>query len=94
MPRPRLVSPDILEAALVGLETQRQKIDEHITRIRSVMAVRAIRNVAGRAAPIVGHAAGAQTRKKRVLSPEARQRIADAQKKRWAAVRKAAKKAK
>lgn len=30
-------------------------------------------------------------RKKRVLSPEARKRIADAQKKRWAAQKKAAK---
>jgi hypothetical protein len=31
------------------------------------------------------------TRKKRVLSPEARQRIADAQRKRWAAQKRAAK---
>jgi hypothetical protein len=55
---------------------------------------RGIRNVAKRAAPIVGHALAIPPRKKRVLSPEARPKIADAQKKRWAAVRKAAKKAK
>jgi len=98
MPRPRLVSPEILEAALVGLETQRQKIDEHITRVRSMMAARGmgrgIRNAARRAAPIVDHALAIATRKKRVLSPEARQRIAAAQKKRWAAARKATQKTK
>ena len=38
-----------------------------------------------------GHATGVHKKAKRTLSPEARQRIADAQKKRWAAVRKAAK---
>lgn len=36
-------------------------------------------------------ASSVQKKAKRTLSPEARQRIADAQKKRWAAVRKAAK---
>ena len=36
-------------------------------------------------------ASSVQKKAERTLSPEARQRIADAQKKRWAAVRKAAK---
>jgi len=30
MPRPRLVSPDILEAALAGLEARKQKIEDQI----------------------------------------------------------------
>jgi hypothetical protein len=51
-----------------------------------------LKTVAKPVGPIVGTAIGTKTRKKRILSPEARKRIADAQKKRWAAVRKAAKK--
>jgi hypothetical protein len=96
MPRHRSVSPDILEAALAGLEAQEQKIDQHIAEVHRLLPARRIgsvlKTVAKPVAPIVGHALGAEPRKKRVLSPEARKRIADAQKKRWAAVRKAAKK--
>jgi len=98
MPRPRPVSTEILEAALAGLEAQKQRIDDHIAQIHRMIPARAIgrgiRNVARRAAPVVGHALAAEPQKKRVLSPEARQRIAAAQKKRWAAVRKAAKQSK
>jgi hypothetical protein len=96
MPRPRSVSPEILEAALAGLETQKQKIDEHIAELHRMLTARRIggvlKTVAKPVAPIVGAAIGTKARKKHVMSPEARKRIADAQKKRWAAVRKAAKK--
>jgi hypothetical protein len=96
MPRPRSVSPEILEAALAGLEAQKQKIDDQIAEVRRMFPARRIggllKTVAKPVAPIVGRALGAGPRKKRVLSAEARKRIADAQKKRWAAVRKAAKK--
>ena len=98
MPRPRSVSPDILEAALAGLEAQKQKIDNQIAEVHRMLPARRIggvlKTVAKPVAPIVGSAIGTKAGKKRVLSPEARKRIADAQKRRWAAVRKAAKKSK
>jgi hypothetical protein len=44
----------------------------------------------GKALNALGHAGGQKLRAKRVLSKEARQRIADAQRRRWAKVRKQA----
>jgi hypothetical protein len=80
---------EILEAALQGLEAQKQKLDEQIAQVRAMMGRRVgrpPRNGGDGAA----HSTGAQSaaRKKRVLSAEARKRIAAAQKKRWAAFRK------
>lgn len=96
MPRPRSVSPDILIAALVGLEAQREKIDDHIAQIHRMLPARRIggvlKTVAKPVAPIAGPAIARGAQNKRVLSAEARNRIAAAQKKRWAAFRKAAKK--
>ena len=98
MPRPHSISPDILNAALVGLEAQRGKIDDQIAQIHRMLPARRIgdllKTVAKPVAPIAGRAIGKKVRKKRVLSAEARKRIADAQQKRWAAFRKAAKKSK
>jgi hypothetical protein len=79
---------EILEAALQGLEAQRQKLDEQIAQVRAMMGHRAgkspkntrLQNGTG-----TGRT-GEGTR--RNLSPEARKRIAAAQKKRWAAFRK------
>lgn len=68
-------------------------IDEEITRLQRVKAllsgteVRRGRSV--RSDTRVGN--GLAARKKRVMSPEARKRIADAQRKRWAAQKKAGK---
>jgi len=80
-------SRQILEAALQGLEAQKQKLDEQIAEVRSLMG-----NRAGRPPKRDGSGessgSGTTTRKRRVLSPEARKRIAAAQKKRWAAFRK------
>jgi hypothetical protein len=81
---------EILEAALQGLEAQKNKLDEQIAQVRSLLGRRAGRPVKAAsssseeesAAPVKGN------RKKRVLSSEARKRIAIAQKKRWAAFRK------
>src|SRR5690242_9226694 len=96
MARPRPINPDILNAALSGLEAQRQKIDDHIAEIHRMLPARRVggllKTVAKPVAPIAGSAIGRSARKKRVLSAEARKRIAAAQKKRWAAFRKAAKK--
>jgi len=79
--------PDILHAALTGLEAQKQKIEQQIAEIRAI---------------VHGVSVGIQTlvhppketrlkRVKRTISAEARKRISAAQKKRWAAFRKAAK---
>lgn len=81
---------EILEAALQGLEAQKQKLDEQIAQVRAMMGRRVGRPPRSNGSNGAAHTAGAQaaTRKKRVLSPEARKRIAAAQKKRWAAFRK------
>ena len=82
-------SREILEAALHGLEAQRQKLDEQIAQVRAMMGRRVGRPPKGGGADSVA-AAGSSSgpRKKRTLSPEARKRIAAAQKKRWANFRK------
>jgi hypothetical protein len=89
MPRISASSPnkEILEAALQGLEAQRQKLDDQIAQVRSLIGRRLGRPPRSNgAAAATGSSRGG--RRKRVLSPEARKRIAAAQKKRWAAFRK------
>jgi hypothetical protein len=62
-----------------------KKIDEEIALLEQAKAV-----LSGESAPKRrGRPAGVKTAKKRVLSPEARKKIADAQKKRWAKAKKA-----
>ena len=82
-------SREILEAALNGLEAQRQKLDEQIGEVRGMMGGGRVGRPAknSRGAQKSASAAPAK-RKKRVLSAEARKRIAAAQKKRWANFRK------
>jgi len=81
-------SHDILEAALHGLEAQREKLDEQIAQVRQMLGAR--KGGRPKAAAASGDAVttAKQGRKKRTLTPEARKRIAAAQKKRWAAFRK------
>jgi len=81
---------EILEAALQGLEAQRQRLDEQISQVRSMMGQRAPRSSKGATAEASSNAASTSSRerKRRILSPEARKRIAAAQKKRWATFRK------
>jgi uncharacterized protein with von Willebrand factor type A (vWA) domain len=82
-------SPEILEAALLGLESQRDKLDEQIAQVRSLLGRKA-----GRPARVAASTTSSAVRTAkapagiRVLSEEARKRIAAAQKKRWAAFRK------
>jgi hypothetical protein len=85
-----LTSPnyEILEAALQGLEAQRQKLDDQIAQVRAMIGRRG-----GRLPKSTRVQNGAETGRtgegtRRNLSPEARKRIAAAQKKRWAAFRK------
>ena len=83
----------LYEAALEGLELQKQRIEEQIRLVRSLIGGKKPRAVvapvaaAEEAAPSAKKAAR-KPRRKRNLSPEARKRIAEAQRKRWAAFRK------
>lgn len=99
MPRISSSKPnrEILEAALQGLEAQKQKLEEQIVEVRRLLGTQRGRprkvehaTEAGSVQPKKER--GSQTRgqgkTKRTLSPEARKRIAAAQKKRWATYRK------
>ncbi len=80
---------EILEAALQGLEAQRQKLDEQIAQVRAMIGHRGGRSSKNSRAGGEGTAVQRNGEgKRRVLSSEARKRIAAAQKKRWAAFRK------
>jgi len=76
---------EILEAALLGLESQRDKLEEQISHVRSLLGRKAGRP-AKSAVAHVGQVGNSGV--KRILSADARKRIAAAQKKRWAAFRK------
>ena len=87
----------LYEAALQGLELQKQRPEEQMSTVRSLLGAKKPRATAP-AAAVVAKAPKAKAAKKagrkpkkrgkRTLSPEARARIAEAQKKRWAAFRK------
>ncbi len=83
MPKKRLNTLDdakILQAAIAGLEVQRQQLDEQIAELRARLAALTAAPSAGVRRTRVTRTA----RKKKVLSPEARRRIAEAQRRRWA----------
>jgi len=90
MPRTKLVTDrTLLEAALEGLELQKKRIEEQIREVRARLGTgrRGGASQASETPPRRGRGG------RRVLSAEARRRIAEAQKKRWAAFhRKAARK--
>jgi hypothetical protein len=80
----------LLTAALEGLELQKQRIDEQIQEVRSLLG----RTPARRGRP-PGSSNGGSTNngramKRAPLSASARKRIAAAQKRRWAEYRKSA----
>lgn len=90
-----VTDPTFLNAALEGLELQKQRIEEQIQMVRSMLGKPAGRIAkAGAVAKTVESSvslsspAAPKTKRKRVLSPAARKRIAEAQKKRWAEFRK------
>jgi hypothetical protein len=71
----------------MSIETILTEIDAEIARLTQV---RSLLSGSGKAAHVASPErktgkAATKTRKKRVLSPDARKRIADAQRKRWAA---------
>ncbi len=79
MPRPHAFTPDILEAALSGLDAQRQRLETQIAEIRRLLDPR----FRGATPPATPKAPTA--RKKWTMSAAGRARIAAAQRKRWAA---------
>jgi hypothetical protein len=84
MPRGRSQDDtNVLEMALVGYELEKKKIDDKIAEIRAKLG----RGGAARPGQKKTASAGGGRRN---LSPEARARIAAAQKKRWAEHRKRA----
>ena len=76
-----------LNAALLGFEQQRSEIQDKIAELRRQLG----RRGAGDGGSAWSEAVSAPVRKRRRLSAAARQRIAEAQRKRWAAVRGTAK---
>lgn len=76
MPRRKLLDTAILEAALEGLERQRERLEARIAEVRRLIGPRG------------GPAAFAPTAKL-TISPAGRQRIAEAQRQRWAAQKQA-----
>jgi hypothetical protein len=88
----------LYEAALEGLELQKQRVEEQIRQVRAVLSGRKTATAPADVAPAavatekkkkVNAAPPAKKARKRVLSEEARQRIAAAQKKRWESFRAA-----
>lgn len=80
---PTVIDNEILAAAIEGFEAQKKRLDLRIAEIRQKLT-----GVHTGAAEEGSPEAPAGGRKRRKMSPAARKRIADAQKKRWAAVRK------
>jgi hypothetical protein len=79
-------SREILEAALQGLEAQQQRLDNQIGKVKNLLGKRLGRPPKTGTA---GSVTAARSKKKPVLSADARKRIAAAQKKRWAAFHRA-----
>ena len=76
-----------LEAALEGLELQKQRIEQQMREVQSLLGRR--RSRPGGVVEALNGALHERPVKKRQLSEAARKRIAAAQKKRWAEYRKA-----
>lgn len=72
----------LLNAALIGLNSQLEGIDRQMAAVRAMLAGRAADNPAG---------AGKPARKRRPMSAATKKRMALAQRKRWAAYHKAQK---
>ncbi len=80
-------NPVFLAAALEGLEIQKQRIARQLKEVEE--QIRDVKKQLGRKGAVATPITNPVSAKRR-LSPEARKRIAAAQKKRWAAYRKVA----
>jgi hypothetical protein len=79
-------SGELLEAALIGLERQRESITEKMRVLRARLGIRDRGQVAS-VADMVSPDGAVPPRKRRRMSAAARGRIAAAQRKRWAALK-------
>jgi len=86
MAKPPTLPPLVLEAAIAGLEAQRQQIDEHLAQLRAMLGRRGPGRPP-RAGVATAEAPAPKRRRKRHMSAEGRARIAEATRKRWAALR-------
>jgi hypothetical protein len=80
------LNPTVLEAALTGLQTQRERLVAHIAEVKRLL------DHGGRQAVATQEESTVRPKRPR-LSAAARKRIAEAQRKRWEAIRKASGKA-
>ena len=78
-----------LDTIIEQLETWKVGIDNAIASVSALRGIEAIVSPSS-AAPVKRAAATKKATKKRVLSPEGRKNIADASRKRWANLKKAA----
>jgi hypothetical protein len=90
-PRKNAQYEPLLRAALEGLDHQRQRIEEQIGQVRSLLGIGSVRRgrppgSTNKKKTAEGKAAGG----KRVMSAAARKRMSAAQRRRWAGHRKAA----
>jgi hypothetical protein len=74
---PIQIDKSILEMAIIGYEAERQRVDNAIAEIRAQLGHRPVRSA--------GPAVDGAPRQPRQMSAAAKERIADAQRKRWAA---------
>ena len=74
----------IYQAALEGLELQKQRIDEQIKHVRELLAGTGKTN---NAAPAQTSVKAGTRKKRRKWSSDSKLRMSEAQKKRWAATR-------
>jgi hypothetical protein len=81
MPRTPQLSHELLELALAGLESKRDRLEEQIREVQSLLGRRATPQSR------TPRAAAARPRKRR-MSAAGRKRIAEATRKRWAEWRK------
>jgi hypothetical protein len=88
-PKKRVMSPEARRR--IG-EAQRKRW-ESTKKANAVTPAKETKKAVKKAAPVTAKKAAPKTAVKRTMSPEARARIAEAQRKRWAAHKKATKKA-
>jgi len=83
-----VVDRALLTAAVEGLELQKQRIDEQITQVRAMLGIRP-RGRPRKSAPSATAFSPRPVSRRGTMSAAGRRRIALAQKKRWAAYKKA-----
>jgi hypothetical protein len=86
------LSSDVLNAALHGLEVQKQTIEQHIQQVRSLLGLGSGRRgrppKSAATVPAESAAPTRPARKRRRFSAETRARMSEAQRKRFAATKK------